>query len=65
MIYQDYVERNGIASSISGGWKFIDTEIVEDYQKELLKEEQIKKEKALVREVKKEAENNDTIISES
>ena len=33
-IYHDYIERNGIASSIIGGWKFIDERLVKEYEDE-------------------------------
>ena len=38
----DYIERNGIASSIIGGWKFINATIVEEAEKEELEQEKIK-----------------------
>ncbi len=31
VFYHDYIEKNGIASSMIGGWKFIPRAIVEDY----------------------------------
>lgn len=31
VFYHDYIERNGIASSMIGGWKFIQEDVVEDY----------------------------------
>lgn len=38
VFYHDYIERNGVASSIIGGWKFIDEEVVQEHiaeQKEI------------------------------
>lgn len=35
VFYHDYIERNGVASSIIGGWKFIEEELVEEYESEL------------------------------
>lgn len=34
VFYHDYIERNGIASSIIGGWKFIPEELAEEYELE-------------------------------
>jgi Ni/Fe-hydrogenase 1 B-type cytochrome subunit len=34
VFYHDYIEKNGVASSIIGGWKFIPHRIVEDYETE-------------------------------
>ncbi|MEG1585877.1 MAG: cytochrome b/b6 domain-containing protein, partial [Bacteroidales bacterium] len=34
VFYHDYIEKNGIASSIIGGWKFIPLPIVQDYASE-------------------------------
>ena len=34
VFYHDYIEKNGIASSMIGGWKFIAQPIAEDYEKE-------------------------------
>lgn len=34
VFYHDYIERNGIASSIIGGWKFIDERLVKEYEEE-------------------------------
>ena len=42
VFYHDYIERNGIASSIIGGWKFINATIVEEAEKEELEQEKIK-----------------------
>ncbi len=38
VFYHDYIERNGIASSMIGGWKFIKEEVVEDYLKDINEE---------------------------
>ncbi len=35
VFYHDYIERNGIASSMIGGWKFIRTDVMKIYQKKL------------------------------
>ena len=43
VFYHDYIEKNGIASSMIGGWKFIAPEIAEDYEKEEAMEESIKR----------------------
>lgn len=42
VFYHDYIERNGIASSIIGGWKFINATIVKEAEKEELEQEKIK-----------------------
>lgn len=55
VFYHDYIERTGIASSIIGGWKFIEEEIVQEYEKELEEEELLKQEKIQKKELKKEA----------
>ena len=34
VFYHDYIERNGIASSIIGGWKFIREDLAEEYETE-------------------------------
>jgi len=48
VFYHDYIERNGIASSIIGGWKFADNRLVKEMVAEERKERsiQIKKLKA-------------------
>lgn len=61
VFYHDYIERNGIASSIIGGWKFINTEVVEEYQKELKNEEIIKEKKETIKRLKKEAKEKESI----
>ena len=38
VFYHDYIERNGVASSIIGGWKFIDRRLVRLYRKRLFLE---------------------------
>ena len=38
VFYHDYIERNGIASSIIGGWKFADNRLVEELAAEERKE---------------------------
>lgn len=35
VFYHDYIERNGIASSMIGGWKFIRADVMEIYEKKL------------------------------
>ncbi|MEG1642800.1 MAG: Ni/Fe-hydrogenase, b-type cytochrome subunit [Bacteroidales bacterium] len=42
VFYHDYIERNGIASSIIGGWKFIDTRLVNLYRKEINEHSKLK-----------------------
>jgi Ni,Fe-hydrogenase I cytochrome b subunit len=34
VFYHDYIEKNGIASSMIGGWKFIPQPVVRDYASE-------------------------------
>ena len=34
VFYHDYIERNGIASSMIGGWKFIREDVVKDFEDE-------------------------------
>lgn len=35
VFYHDYIERNGIASSMIGGWKFIRADVKEEYEKKI------------------------------
>lgn len=35
VFYHDYIERNGIASSMIGGWKFIRADVMEEYEAKL------------------------------
>ena len=35
VFYHDYIERNGIASSMIGGWKFIRADVMDDYEKKI------------------------------
>ena len=37
VFYHDYIERNGIASSIIGGWKFVRNDVLDDYRKKVQK----------------------------
>ena len=53
VFYHDYIERSGVASSIIGGWKFVEEEVAQEYQEELEREEIIKKEKKLEKEIEK------------
>ena len=43
VFYHDYIEKNGIASSMIGGWKFIPTTIAEDYIAEETAKENLRK----------------------
>lgn len=36
VFYHDYIERNGIASSMIGGWKFISKDVLSDFERERL-----------------------------
>lgn len=38
VFYHDYIERNGIASSMIGGWKFIQDDVYRDYQEDIRRE---------------------------
>ena len=49
VVYHDYVERNGITSSMIGGWKFIPEPVIRDYEKVAQK----KKELELLKKAKK------------
>ena len=55
VFYHDYIERNGIASSIIGGWKFIDERLVKEYEDEQRTKHKIvlkkEKEKLLKKEI--------------
>lgn len=53
VFYHDYIERNGIASSIIGGWKFIQVPLVEQYRKVLAKENELSALKREYREKRK------------
>ena len=35
VFYHDYIERNGIASSMIGGWKFIREDVFEDFEEDI------------------------------
>lgn len=54
VFYHDYIERNGIASSIIGGWKFIDERLAKDYVNELNATEELDKKKHEIKELEKE-----------
>ena len=45
VFYHDYIERNGIASSIIGGWKFIREDLAEEYETEQNQQQQIHRQK--------------------
>ena len=53
VFYHDYIERTGIASSIIGGWKFIDKRIVDSYKEELDAEDELEKTKNKFRKLKR------------
>lgn len=38
VFYHDYIERNGIASSMIGGWKFIREDVVRDFEEDVRRE---------------------------
>lgn len=58
VFYHDYIERNGVASSMIGGWKFMDEKVVEQFLIEEKEKEQLsvdrKREKSALRNLKKE-----------
>lgn len=58
VFYHDYIERNGVASSMIGGWKFMDEKVVEQFLTEEKEKEQLsvdrKREKSALRNLKKE-----------
>lgn len=58
VFYHDYIEKNGIASSIIGGWKFIAEPIVTDYEAEQAMEEDVRILKKQLKE-KEKAENRE------
>ena len=45
VFYHDYIERNGIASSIIGGWKFVREDLAEEYETEQNQQQQLQKQK--------------------
>ena len=45
VFYHDYIERNGIASSILGGWKFVREDLAEEYETEQKQQQQLQKQK--------------------
>lgn len=53
VFYHDYIEKNGIASSIIGGWKFIPLPIVQDYASERAMAKDVKLLKKQLREARK------------
>lgn len=57
VFYHDYIEKNGIASSIIGGWKFIPEPIVVDYEAEQAMEEDVERLRKVYDEEKKETED--------
>lgn len=52
VFYHDYIERNGIASSIIGGWKFIRADIAEEYENEQRQKAEIKRQKEVEKKIK-------------
>jgi Ni,Fe-hydrogenase I cytochrome b subunit len=56
VFYHDYIEKNGIASSIIGGWKFIARPIVNDMEAENAMEHNVKMLEKQVKELKREKE---------
>ena len=59
VFYHDYIERTGIASSIIGGWKFIEEPVAKEYEQELAKENIITQEKEIIKELEKEAKKEE------
>lgn len=49
VFYHDYIERNGIASSMIGGWKFIRSDLVEELETEIKQEKEIDSEKSEIK----------------
>ena len=47
VFYHDYIERNGIASSMIGGWKFINEKIVEQFLSEEKRKKQLSLDKKM------------------
>lgn len=45
VFYHDYIERNGVASSIIGGWKFVREDLAEAYETEQQQQQQIHRQK--------------------
>lgn len=60
VFYHDYIERNGIASSIIGGWKFINATIVEEAKKEELEQEKIKLDEKRLETIEKKNKNTES-----
>lgn len=59
VFYHDYIERNGVASSIIGGWKFIDEEVVREYIDEQKELQSIRLEKEENKKLTKEEKESD------
>ena len=57
VFYHDYIEKNGIASSMIGGWKFIAEPIVADLEKEENLKDEISQLKVKYRHLKKQQKN--------
>ncbi len=45
VFYHDYIERNGVASSIIGGWKFVHEDLAEEYELTQKEEQLLKKQR--------------------
>ena len=59
VFYHDYIYRLVICSSIIGGWKFIEEPVAKEYEEELAKQEIIKKQKEIIKELKKEPQKEE------
>lgn len=57
VFYHDYIERNGIASSIIGGWKFIPADLAEEDENEQDQEAVLKQEKEDIKAREKEVKH--------
>ncbi|MGL5318353.1 MAG: Ni/Fe-hydrogenase, b-type cytochrome subunit [Bacteroidales bacterium] len=54
VFYHDYIERNGVASSIIGGWKFIDERLAKAHEDEEVATRRIEEDEEIIREIERE-----------
>lgn len=63
VFYHDYIERNGIASSIIGGWKFADNQLVDELAAEERKERIIATKKLRARQLMRQQRKAERVES--
>lgn len=64
VFYHDYIERNGVASSIIGGWKFIDERLAKAHEDEEVAKEKLEKDEADLKDLEKEIKDRKKAVNE-